>query len=56
VTTLHMLRSRPDHQVIALIRAISPTLLSTIALYEEGVDYDQVISALFTHDRVVCWW
>ena len=56
MTTLHILRSEPDEQVSFLIGLLSPTVYSAIALFREGVDYDQVISALFDHDRVVCWW
>jgi len=56
MTTLHILRSEPDERVRELVRTISPTDGSQIALYEESVDYDRVIDALFSHDRVICWW
>ena len=56
MTTLHIFRSEPDEQVRELIREITPDATAQIALYEEIVDYDQLVSALFTHDRIVSWW
>jgi hypothetical protein len=56
VTTLHILRSKPDGQVRELIRVVTPGEMGQIALYEDPVDYDRLIDELFSHDRVICWW
>ena len=56
MATLHILRSEPDERVLELIRMISPDDSMQIPLYEETVDYDRLIDALFSHDRVICWW
>ncbi len=54
--TLHILRSEPDGQVRELIRTTTADEGAEFALYEESVDYDQLIEALFSHDRVISWW
>ncbi len=56
MSTLHILRSEPDERVRELIRAITAGEIEQVALYEELVDYDQLISALFSHDRIISWW
>ena len=56
MTTLHILRNEPDEQVRELVRAITPGEIKLVVLYDEVVDYDQLISAMFTHDRIVSWW
>lgn len=56
MTTLHIFRNEPDEQVRELVRETTPEETTQIALYEENVDYDQLVSAMFTHDRIVSWW
>jgi len=56
MTTLHIFRNEPDEQVRKLVREITPDQPTQIALYEEEVDYDQLVSAMFTHDRIISWW
>jgi len=56
MTTLHIFRNEPDEQVRELVREITPDEATQIALYDEVVDYDQLISAMFSHDRIVSWW
>jgi hypothetical protein len=56
MTTLHIFRSEPDEQVRELIQAITPGEIRLVVLYDEVVDYDQLVSAIFTHDRIVSWW
>ena len=56
MTTLHIFRNEPDEQVRELVREITPDETTQIALYEEIVDYDQLVSAMFTHDRIVSRW
>jgi hypothetical protein len=53
---LHIFRSKPDEQVRELIRAVSSGETREIALYEELVDYDQLLDDIFSHDQVICWW
>lgn len=53
---LNILRSEPDGQILQLIRATAPGQIKQIALYEEAVDYDQLIKELFSHDQAICWW
>jgi hypothetical protein len=56
MTTLHIFRNEPDEQVRELVRETTPEVTTQIALYEENVDYDQLVSAMFTHDRIISWW
>jgi hypothetical protein len=59
MSTLHIFRSEPDEQVREIVRAIThddQAEVSQIALYGEAVDYDQLVEALFSHDRVISWW
>lgn len=56
MSTLHIFRSEPDEQVHELIRSIAHDEIRQIALYEEDVDYDQMVDALFSHDQVISWW
>ena len=56
MTTLHILRSKPDDQVLDLIKAMTPGEIRRTDLYEETVDYDQLVDDLFGHDRVISWW
>ena len=56
MSTLHILRSKPDGQVKELIRAVSKSEGTHIALYEKSVDYYSIVEALFSHDRVISWW
>ena len=54
--TLHILRSEPDEQTRELILASGTGETQQIAIYEEPVDYDQLVVELFGHDRVISWW
>lgn len=56
MTTLHIFRNEPDEQVRELIQAITPGEIREAVLYHEVVDYDQLVSAMFTHDRIISWW
>jgi hypothetical protein len=56
MTTLHIFRNEPDEQVRELVREITPDETTQMELYEENVDYDQLVSAMFTHDRIISWW
>lgn len=56
MSTLHILRSEPDDQVRELVQVVTPGEVTTITLYEAPTDYDELIEAIFSHDRVICWW
>lgn len=56
MTTLHIFRNEPDEQVRELVREITPGEIEPVVLYDEAVDYDQLVSAIFTHDRIASWW
>jgi hypothetical protein len=56
VSTLHILRSEPDDEVRELIQASASSEVEQIRLYEEAVDYDQLVDEILSHDRVICWW
>ena len=54
---LHILRSAPDSETEKMMSELSDDQRTgVIKLYEAGIDWDGVIDALFSHDRVVCWW
>lgn len=54
---LHILRSAPDAAIEKMMSELSNhERSSVIKLYEAGIDWDGVVDALFSHDRVVCWW
>jgi hypothetical protein len=56
MTTLHILRTKPDEQVRGIIREVTSGETTQIALYEETVDYERLVDAIFRHDRVISWW
>jgi hypothetical protein len=56
MTTLHIFRNEPDERVRELVQEITPEETTQIALYEENVDYDRLVDAVFRHDRVISWW
>lgn len=56
MNTLHILRTEPDQEVGRLIRAIGDSEARQIALYDDDVDYEQLIDEVFSHDRVISWW
>ena len=53
MSTLHIFRNEPDEQVRELVQAITPDEIRLVVLYDDVVDYHQLISAVFTHDRIV---
>jgi hypothetical protein len=54
---LHIVRSAPDAATEKMMSELSNDERSgVIRLYEAGIDWDGVVDALFSHDKVVCWW
>jgi len=56
MTTLHILRSQPDDEVRELIEALMPGSVTTVAQSDGPIDFDQLVAAIFHHDRVIFWW
>lgn len=56
MSTLHILRSEPDEQVRELIRAVTGSDDGQVALHRGDIDYDGLVDALFSHDRIISWW
>ena len=54
---LHILRSRPDSETLKLIASVSEeNRCHTISLFDETIDYDEVVKIVFAAQRVICWW
>jgi len=54
---LHILRSAPDEITKALIEKIDvESQSSMVPLFEEEIDYAQLISKIFEADKVISWW
>jgi hypothetical protein len=54
---LHIFRSKPTEQVLALSKILSEGNESDqFSLYEGKIDYAQLVDELFSHDKVVSWW
>ncbi len=56
MSILHILRSEPDDQLEELIQAVTAGEATTVALYREPIDYDELVQEIFSHDRVISWW
>lgn len=55
--TLHILKSEPDDSTKTLIDSMSQAEESTLfRLYDEVVDYEELIELIFEYDRTVTWW
>ncbi len=54
---LHILRSDPDQMVSGFIAELSRDSESErFPLYEDEVDYSQLVTKIFAGDQVICWW
>jgi hypothetical protein len=54
---LHIFRSHPTEQVLALVKLLSEGNESDrFSLYEGKIDYPKLVEDIFTHDKVVSWW
>ena len=54
---LHILRSEPDQMVGTFIKELSNHSESDeFLLYEDEVNYSQLVKKNFASDQVVCWW
>lgn len=54
---LHILRSKPDEITRGFIREIFEDAQNVeIPLYEDNINYDELIAEIFSSDRVISWW
>lgn len=54
---LNLLRSEPDDMVAQCVEAfLEDDGSKKIALYEENVDWSELVDEIFAHDKVICWW
>lgn len=54
---LHILRSVPDAAIEKMMAELSNSgRANIIKLYEADIDWENVVDAIFSHNRVICWW
>lgn len=54
---LHLLRSVPDDLTTDLFEEMLDDANDTvIRLYEDDLNWDQLIETIFAHEKVICWW
>lgn len=56
--TLHIYRSEPSQLVQYLRNELRKEgeAGEDFSVYEEPVDYDELIKKIFYNDRILCWW
>ena len=54
---LHILRSKPEDLVRRIVQETPRGKdAREVKLYEERVDYDQLVKDIFEAEKVICWW
>jgi hypothetical protein len=53
---LHILRSKPDETVVALMEPLAGLDGKTVALFEDDVDWDALVDDIFASEKVISWW
>ena len=54
---LQIFRSEPDETVSQLSETtFKSDNVSRVELYKENVDWLQLVDAIFSNEKVVCWW
>jgi len=54
---LHLIRSKPDEETVKLIAALSEgNRCRKINLFNETIDYEELVKMVFAADRVISWW
>ncbi len=57
--TLHILKTAPDADTKVLMSALGASQdeeTNVFKLYEEQVDYEELVDLIFAHDKVISWW
>ena len=55
-TVLHILRTEPDDEVRELMEVFAEDESTTIALYDDEVDWPGLVDAIFAAEKTICWW
>ena len=54
---LHILRSEPDEMTRNLIlQTFEDAQNIEIPLYQENINYDELVADIFSSDKVISWW
>ena len=54
---LHVIRTEPDEMTVNFINETSQGNVSKeILLYQEDVDYDQLLKEICESNKVISWW
>ena len=54
---LHILRSEPDEMTRQLIQqSFGDAQNAEISLYQDNVNYDELVDDIFSSDKVISWW
>ena len=55
--TLHLFRTEPNELVRWLVNGISPSGEDKdSSLYEDQIDYTQLLKDIFENERIISWW
>lgn len=54
---LHILRTEPDEMTRTFIQqTFGDAQNAEVPLYEDNINYDELIVEIFSSDRVISWW
>ena len=54
---LHLIQSKPDEETVKVITALSEgNRRRQINLFNETIDYEELVKMVFSADRVISWW
>ncbi len=54
---LHILRSEPDENTRAFIEQTFEDAQNVeVPLYEDRINYDALVTEIFSSDKVISWW
>ena len=60
MSTLHILKTKPDHNTKILISALGNSQAeekdTVFELYDVQADYEKLIDLIFEHRKVISWW
>jgi hypothetical protein len=56
MTTLHILRTKPDETVQALMESFKDLDGKTVPLFQGDVDWDQLVDDIYSSEQVISWW
>lgn len=53
---LQILKSEPDEDVQRFMEAFVDDEVKIVHLFEDEVDWAELVDDIFTYDKIVCWW